>query len=181
MTREETKMIIAMLSSVYVNEFSKFSEYKVKQMIDIWSMLLEDEDADKIANATKVWLKTSSNAFMPTPAMLIQKAYDMFQPKGMTEQEAWGCISKAIRNGNYHAKEEWEMLPKEVQQMCSPNDIRDWASMDTSQVQTVVSSNWQRSFKVREKNRVEYDRLPNQTKRLIEGLNDQMKLESKNE
>lgn len=181
MTREETKMIIAMLSSVYVNEFSKLSEDKVKQMIDIWSMLLEDEDADKIANATKVWLKTSSNAFMPTPAMLIQKSYDLFEAKGLTEMEAWNHISKAIRNGNYHAKEEWEMLPKEVQQMCSPNDIRDWASMDTSQVQTVVSSNWQRSFKVREKNRVDYDRLPNETKSLISELNLNMKLENKGE
>ena len=179
MTREETKMIIGMLGSVYSSEFDRKTDEQINTMIDVWTMLFEDEDADKIANATKAYLKSNANAFMPTPAMLIEKAYNMFAPKGMTELEAWGYISNAIRNGNYHAREEWENLPEEVQALCSPNDIRDWASMDTSQVQTVVASNWQRSFKVKEKARQEYNRLPNETKSLIESLGTQMKLEDK--
>ena len=179
MTREETKMIIGMLGAVYSSEFDRKTDEQINTMIDVWTMLFEDEDANKIANATKAYLKSNSNAFMPTPAMLIEKAYNMFEPKGMTEQQAWNHISRAIRNGNYHAREEWENLPKEVQEMCSVQDIRDWAGMDTDKVQTVVASNWQRSFKVREKARQEYNRLPNATKDLIESLGTQMKLEDK--
>ena len=73
-----------MLSSVYVNEFSRLKEEQVRQMIDTWTVLLEDEDANKIATVTKAYLKSNTNAFMPTPAMLINLAYELFTPKGMT-------------------------------------------------------------------------------------------------
>ena len=114
MTREETKMIIKMLSSVYVNEYSKLTEYKVLQMIDVWTMLLEDEDANKIATVTKAYLKSNTNAFMPTPAMLINLAYELFTPKGMTEQEAWNTLYKAICNSGYDAQSEYDYLPYEI-------------------------------------------------------------------
>ena len=179
MTREETKMIIKMLEIAYPQHYSKLEQDHIVGQINLWSELWKDDNADMIANAVKVIIATDSSPFPPTIGQINSKVYDMFQPKGMTEQEAWGYISKAIRNGNYHAREEWENLPEEVQALCSPNDIRDWASRDTSQVQTVVSSNWQRSFKVSEKARQEYNRLPNETKSLIESLGTQMKLEDK--
>lgn len=176
MNREETKMIITMLSSIYVNEFSKLSEDKVKQMIDVWTTLFEDEDANKIATVTKAYLKSSTNAFMPTPAMLINQAYELFTPKGMTEQEAWNCISQAIQNSGYNAKAEYDDLPKEIQAICTPGMLYEWSQMDSSVVQSVVASNFQRSFKVKEKQRVDYDKLPNETKSLISELSDSMKL-----
>ena len=179
MTREETKMIIKMLEIAYPQHYSKLDQDHIIGQINLWSELWKDDNADMIANAVKVIISTDSNPFPPTIGQINSKVYDMFAPKGMTEQEAWSYISNAIRNGNYHAREEWENLPEEVQALCSPNDIRDWASMDTSQVQTVVASNWQRSFKVKEKARQEYNRLPNETKSLIESLGTQMKLEDK--
>lgn len=179
MTREETKMIIKMLEIAYPQHYSKLDQDHIVGQINLWSELWKDDNADMIANAVKVIISTDSNPFPPTIGQINSKVHDMFAPKVMTELEAWGYISNAIRNGNYHAREEWENLPEEVQALCSPNDIRDWASMDTSQVQTVVASNWQRSFKVKEKARQEYNRLPNETKSLIESLGTQMKLEDK--
>lgn len=181
MTREETKMIIKMLSSVYVNEFSKLTEDKVIQMIDVWSMLLEDEDANKIATVTKTYLKASTNAFMPTPAMLINMAYELFTPKGMTEQEAWNVLYKAICNSGYNAQREYDNLPNEIKPLCTPSQLREWGMMNIETLNTVVASNFMRSFKVREKQRVDYAKLPNETKNLISELNMNMKLENKGE
>ena len=170
MTREETKMIIKMLSSVYINEFSKLTEEKVLQMIDVWTMLLEDEDANKIATVTKTYLKSNPNAFMPTPAMLINMAYEMFAPKGMTEQEAWNVVYKAICNSGYNSQSEYDKLPLELKQLCNPSQLREWASMDKDTLNSVVASNFMRSFKVREKQRMDYDKLPTETKILINQL-----------
>lgn len=179
MTREETKMIIKMLSSVYVNEFSKLTEDKVLQMIDVWTVLLEDEDANKIATVTKAYLKSNTNAFMPTPAMLINMAYELFTPKGMTEQQAWNTLYKAICNSGYEAQSEYDYLPYEIKPLVTPSQLREWSQMDISTLNTVVASNFMRSFKVREKQRVDFAKLPNETKDLIASLGVNMKLENK--
>lgn len=179
MTREETKMIIKMLSSVYINEFSKLTEDKVLQMIDVWTMLLEDEDANKIATVTKAYLKSNSNAFMPTPAMLINMAYEMFVPKGMTEQQAWNTLYKAICNGLYNSQKEYDQLPIEIKSLCSPTQIREWANMNVDTLNSVVASNFMRSFKIIDKKRVDFEKLPNETKILINDLTNNLKLEQK--
>lgn len=166
MTREDTKKIIAILKEIYVTEFSKKSSDDLKRMIDVWTVLFEDENADMIANATKVYFKTSTNAFCPTPAMLIQKAHDLFDEQGMTELDAWNCVSRAIRNSGYHSEEEWRKLPKEVQTSVTPSQLKEWA-LDEHINLSVVSSNFQRSFRERSKATKEYNRLPNDIKTLI--------------
>lgn len=181
MTREETKMIIKMLSSVYVNEFSKLTEDKVIQMIDVWSMLLEDEDANKIATVTKAYLKSNTNAFMPTPAMLINMAYELFTPKGMTELEAWNIVYRAVCNSGYNAQREYDNLPLDIKRLVTSSQLREWSMMDSETLNSVVASNFMRSFKVREKQRSDYAKLPNETKNLISELNMNMKLENKGE
>lgn len=181
MTREETKMIITMLSSVYINEFSRLKEEQVKQMIDTWAVLLEDEDANKIATVTKVYLKSNTNAFMPTPAMLINLAYELFTPQGMTEQEAWNIVYRAICNSGYNAQREYDSLPQEIKQLVTPSQLREWGMMNIETLNTVVASNFMRSFKVREKQRSGYAKLPNETKNLISELNMNIKLENKGE
>ena len=181
MIRDETKMIIKMLSSVYINEFSKLTEEKVLNMIDVWTMLLEDEDANKIATVTKAYLKSNPNAFMPTPAMLINMAYEMFAPKGMSEQEAWNTLYKAICNSGYNAQYEYDHLPSEIKPLCTPSQLRELGMMNIETLNTVVASNFMRSFKAKEKQRTDYAKLPNETKNMISELHNQMKLENKNE
>lgn len=167
MNREETKMIIKMLSAVFANEFGRKSQEQLTQMIDVWSVLLKDEDANMIANATEAYLKTSTNAFAPTPGMLIQKAHEIFDKPGMTELEAWGHIAKALKNSGYHSKEEWEKLPPDVKMCVTPEQLKAWAQ-DENFNPSVESSNFQRSFRAREKARIEYERLPKETKALIQ-------------
>lgn len=171
MNREDTKKIITMLSAVYVTEFSKKSDDALKQMIDVWTMLLADEDANKIAVVTKTYLKTNVSPFCPTPAMLIDLTYELFEPKGMTEQEAWNILFRALSNSSYKAKETYDGLPEEIKPLCSPSQLREWGMMDIGTLNSVVASNFMRSFKVREKSRKEYDRLPKETKELIQGRN----------
>lgn len=178
MTREETKMIIKMLSSVYRSEFSRLTKEEVGEMLDTWTFLLEDEDANKIATVTKAYLKSNTNAFMPTPAMLINLAYELFTPQGMTEQEAWNTLYKAICNSGYNAKYEYENLPSEIKPLVTPEQMHDWA-IDNNPNWNVTSSNFMRSFKVREKQRSDFAKLPNETKDLIASLGVNMKLENK--
>lgn len=167
MNREDTKKIITMLSAVYVTEFSKKSDEALKQMIDVWTILLADEDANKIATVTKTYLKTNVSPFCPTPAMLIQKAYDLFDDvPGMTELEAWGYVSRALSDSGYNSKKQWNNLPEEVKNAITPEQLKEWA-LDENLNLSVVSSNFQRSFRERQKATKEYNRLPNEFKQRL--------------
>lgn len=180
MTKNDVLKIISMLEVSYPQHYSKLSQEQLQNQIMLWSDLLADEDANKIANTVKAIIKTDPSQFPPTVGQICSKAYDMFQPKGMTELEAWGHITKAIRNSSYHAKAEWAKLPKEVQSVCSPEQLQEWAR-DEHFNASVESSNFQRSFRAREKTRQEFDRLPNDTKILISELQQTHRVENKTE
>ena len=100
----------------------------------------------------------------------------------MTEQEAWALVAKAIRNGTWGAKEEFEALPPQIQRIVgSPTQLSDWAKMDSDSVHSVVASNFQRSFRAKVKADKEYAALPSEVKLAIGGLSNMMRLEADNE
>ena len=79
----------------------------------------------------------------------------------MTEYEAWNCVRKAIGNGIYEANEEFEKLPLILQRLVgSPNQISDWAKMSSEVINTVVASNFMRSYSARAENEREYLLFP---------------------
>ena len=84
----------------------------------------------------------------------------------MTEVEAWSFIKKAIRNSSYNSLEEHYRLPGILQEIVSPDQLRDWALADTAD-EPVISSNFMRSYKVKAKRKEELSALPNEIKNLI--------------
>ena len=79
----------------------------------------------------------------------------------MTPQEAWQLVNAATQRGIYHAKDEFDKLPPVVQRIVgSPNQLKEWAMMDAETVQSVIASNFQRSYTVRAEKEREYMALP---------------------
>ena len=65
----------------------------------------------------------------------------------MTAQEAWNLVARAIRNSGYESRKEYDNLPPDIQRLVgSPEQLRDWAMMDSSTVHSVVASNFQRAL-----------------------------------
>jgi hypothetical protein len=179
MNREDVKKIIMMLSAVYTTEFGKKSTDDLKQMIDVWSVILKDDDADKMAQATLAYLSTNTSPFVPTPAMIREKAYEMFAPKQLTEQEIVKAIKRAIRNGNYNAKSEYDNLPQEAQALCSVSQIRSWASQDESVVDSVIMSLVTRGYQNTMKQDKNQAMLPTSVKVQISEITKSLKLDNK--
>lgn len=179
MNRQETKMILEILKSLYPNDFKNKDADDMKLMLDIWNELLIDDDANVIANAIKVIALNGTSAFMPTIGIIRNKAYELTHKDEFTEQEAWNCVYKAIMNSGYHAKKEWEKLPDVVKGSVTPEQLREWSQMDTDKLETVVSSNFMRSYKVRSKYSKEQNMLPNQIKLQIDSIKNKLLLESK--
>ena len=60
--------------------------------------------------------------------------------KIMSDMEAWATVRKAIRNSNYHAREEFDLLPELVKSVVvTPENLIEWAKLDSKEVKNKVT------------------------------------------
>ena len=78
-------------------------------------------------------------------------------------------VKNAIRNSLYNAKEEYYKLPENIQRLVgSPSTLREWAMLDISELDTVVQSNFMRSYKARQEHEKEYLALPKSVREITQ-------------
>jgi hypothetical protein len=71
----------------------------------------------------------------------------------------------------YNAGENFAELPPILQKIVgSPNVLREWALMNGEVVNSVIQSNFMRSYKAKVAQEKEHAMLPSSTKQLIAGL-----------
>jgi len=167
MRRDETKAILAVLRAGYPNFYKGMTKEDAKNTVDLWATMFADEQAQIVTEAVKSLMCTLK--FPPTIADVKEKIAMITQPQAMTEMEAWDMVRRAI--SYYNATENFNALPKTIQKVVgSPQMLREWAVMDIETVNSVIQSNFMRSYKVKAAQEKEYERLPKSTKKLIAGL-----------
>lgn len=167
MTREEVKKLLAIITSVYPNYVVK-AENK-SGVVDAWTWALSDYPAEEISASLKIYVKTNKTGFAPSVSQLIDGIYKPDVINQLTEGEAWALVKKAIRNGNYEAKEMFEELPETVQKAVgSHRMIQEWALLDSEEVNSVIMSNFQRSYRAVLEKKAFNDRVPQQIKDRLE-------------
>ena len=162
MERNEFSVLVKAMKAVYSDP--KF--IADKDAFDVWYELLKDIPYGVCQASIQKYMST--NRFPPTIADIRQGSVELVTPDAMNEGEAWSLVYKAICNANYHAQEEFDKLPKECQKAVgNPAILREWSMMDTGEVNSVIQSNFMRSYKVEVKRSQEYAALPSATKDFI--------------
>lgn len=168
MNRMETMKIMAVLQAAYPQFYARKAKEELDSIVSLWTEMFEEEAYPTVAMATKALIKTRTSTYPPGIGEITEKIMQITQPEDMTEQEAWALVMKATRNSAYNSAEEFAKLPPAVQKTVgSPNQLRDWALMDSDEVNTVVASNFQRSYRARAKSEREYIALPQSVKQYI--------------
>ena len=167
MNREETKAILAILKAGYPNFYKDMTKEDATNTINLWTTMFADDPAQVVTEAVKSLMCTLK--FPPTIADVKEKIAMITQPPAMTEMEAWQMVKSAI--SYYNAAETYERLPPILRRIVgSPNQLREWALMDSETVNSVVQSNFMRSYKVVAAQEKEKAMLPESTKQMIAGL-----------
>lgn len=144
MTRDETKQLL----KVIVSTFPNWKPVDMADTIDAWHWALEEYPFNAIQMAYKLYIKTDKSGFAPSVNQLITNLQKPMESETLSEHEAWALVKKAISNGNYGSEEEFAKLPEIVQKVVGgASMIRQWAMTDSDEVNTVVASNFQRSYK----------------------------------
>lgn len=95
----------------------------------------------------------------------------------MAPQEAWGMVWRAVQRSAYNSREEFERLPPMLCRLVgTPEQLKAWAQMDANTVQSVIGSNFQRSYQERAKQESEFQALPGDIKQMIGGLAERLAL-----
>lgn len=177
MTRDETIDLLSVLKAAYPNFYRDMTRKDADHVVSLWTDMFNEEPAELVALAVKAHIATDKKGFPPHIGAIKDAIVKIRQPDEMTELEAWGLVQKALRNGYYGAQEEFDKLPPVVQRLVgSPNQLREWAMMDTTTISSVVASNFQRSYKARAANEREFLALPAEVKSAMEQIAASMKM-----
>lgn len=171
MTRSETAQLIALMQANYPDEFRTMSDEALHARVNLWAAMFRDDDAEQVKMAVIAHMASDTSRFMPPVGVIKNKLVSMRQGETMTELEAWGHVKAALRNSTYGSAAEFAKLPPVVQRLVgSPNQLREWAMMDSETVDSVVASNFQRSYKARAASEREYMALPSAVKGFVAQL-----------
>lgn len=177
MTRQETGIIMDILATAYPRFYAGPDAPDPEKAVALWAEMFAEDDVAVVAAAVKALIATDDKGFPPHIGAVKARVRQITQPSGMTPQEAWNLVAKAIRNSAYESREEYDRLPREIQRLVgSPNQLRDWALMDSDTVHSVVASNFQRSFSIRQKADNDFKALPRDVQAMIGSVAERMAL-----
>jgi hypothetical protein len=168
LTREETVEIIHIICDCYPN----FKPEDLSRTIDAWQVMLEEYSCEQVAVALKAYITSNTSGFAPSVGEIVAKMQLVSQPQELDGMTAWGLVSKALRNGTYGAVEEFNKLPPLVKQAVGmPDNLKNWATSDYQTIETVIQSNFLRTYETIVKRANEINRMPDNIKSLIEKTN----------
>ena len=168
MTREETVKIIRIMCDCYPN----YKPNNLSETVDVWQMMLDEYSYNQVSIALKAYVTSDTSGFAPSVGEIVAKIQLVSQPQELDGMAAWGLVSKALRNGTYGAVEEFKKLPPLVRQAVGmPDNLKNWATSDYQTIETVIQSNFLRTYETVVKRANEINRMPDNIKSLIEKTN----------
>lgn len=166
MTLGEMVKILTMISAYYPT-FNNGRDPEVTSKA--WHLLFADDSFSAVQNALLAYVATDTKGFPPMPGQLKEQ----MKPKvsEVSSFEAWHEVKKALSNGIYGSKEEFEKLSPICKRIVgSPAVLREWATLDSEELDTVVSSNFQRNYRAISENTRNYEKLPERVRQMLPGF-----------
>lgn len=166
MTRKETGIIMDILTAAYPRFCAGNAD--MRNVINLWAEMFTHDDVAMVAAAVKSVIESDEKGFPPTIGQVKAKMRLLTSGNELTEADVWGMVAKALRNGIYGSAEEFAKFPPTVKRIVgSAEQLREWATMDSETVHSVVASNFQRSYRSIAAREREIAKLPADVKALL--------------
>jgi len=171
MTREEVQDLLISIQSLYPN----WKPDNKTATVNAWHWALGEYPAAGIKAALQIYVKTNNTGFAPSVSQLINAMYQPKENQQLSEGEAWALVKRAIKDGCYSAAERYEELPPIIQRAVgSPNMINQWAQTDSDTVNTVIMSNFQRTYRALLQKQSFNDKVPDSLSQIVMKITDHM-------
>ena len=168
MTRTETIAVLALLKAAYPNFYKGMPQADLQAVVNLWSLHFAGEDADTVTAAVHALIASRVEGYPPTIGAVREQIDNLTAKDVLSETEAWALVSKAARNGLYGYREEFEKLPEPVKKAVgTPEQLRAWAMMPSDEVESVVASNFRRSYRTMSEREKDNRKLPQGVREML--------------
>jgi hypothetical protein len=166
--REEIIKLMSVLRGAYPQFYRDVSKTEALDTINLWADMFANDDAALVGAAVKSLIEGDEKGFPPTIGQIKAKIRLLTGSRELTESEAWARVAAAVRNGIYNSQEEFDKLSPTMQRIVgSPAQLREWATMDSQTLHSVVASNFQRSYKAISAKEQEIAKLPADVRQMV--------------
>ena len=147
MTENETKLILMRIEA----NWQPFKNQDTAIML--WADRFKSDPYELVLEAVNTLIDTDTNGFRPTIGQVKAAMHDIVYGECLSETEAWLLIK-----GSFHEAQEdpenltgarsaWKKLPETLQKLVSPKQLLEWNWMPVEQLDTVIQSNFMRSYR----------------------------------
>lgn len=167
MTIKDARKLIAVFMVTYPN----YKPIDTELAAATWADAMSEYTYEQVSVALKMYLKTSTSGFAPTPGQLIEKIQVVTQPELLSETEAWAIVRSSLSRCGYYSVEEFEKFPPIIQKAVgSPSQLRVWA-LDQDYNEGVVSAQFGRVYRTLAEKQKDFDKMPSDIQHRIEDVN----------
>lgn len=189
MTMSQTAEMMAILRAAYPRFYVGMTREDASAALNLWHGFFADDDASLVSDAVKAFIASDTKGFPPVIGQIrekldvINQAVHGFE---LTPQTAWGLVKRAMKDSAYHSAEQFAELPEVVQEVVgSPSQLHEWAVSNDGVSESVIASNFQRSFAARAAVHKEIRMMPGDVRaridadrKMIAGMQDAPRLQA---
>lgn len=178
MNREQVLQVLSILKAAYPHSFQNLGKRDVDALVTLWERQFADEDPQMVSAAVDSLIATRTVGYSPNPGEVKAELHRLRNQDELSVDDAWAELTKACRNGLYGYREEFEKLSPMTQQVvCVPEEIRNLAMVDEDVFQTVIFSNFRKSYMAAQERAKHESMLPANVREMVSGVADQMSIE----
>lgn len=179
MTIDEMAAVMDVLEIAYPAFYAKQDTETKFNAMELWAVMFADEPLELVLMAVKAFIASDTKGFPPNIGHIKGIIGKLTQPKEleMTELEAWNIVRRAIRGasmadctrkmqpdgtmGPPTAVVQFNALPEILQRLVGdPQQLAMWEDLPGKQIDTVIQSNFMRSWRARAAHEKEMLALP---------------------
>ena len=171
-------MILTLLQSEYPKSFVGMDSRTMALKLRLWQKEFENDDINLVYAAVRLYMKKPEK-FAPSIGQIREAMKTLLHADAqeLTDQDAWALVSKACSNGLYGYQEEFAKLPPDVQRAVgAPEQLKAWAAMDEETVQSVVASNFKRTYRAAQERQKQLEMLTPDVREMLAGVSGSMKM-----
>lgn len=148
MNKKESLMILSVLQAVYPAGFKDSSDEDKIALANLWARIFKNVNYEDVSNAVDTVIATNKTNFPPSPGLVMDQVIKNTSDSGMNEMEAWNLVYKAIKRSAWYAEKEFKKLPEQLRRCVgSPEMLKSWSGMPIDTVNSVIQSNFMRSYR----------------------------------
>ena len=146
MNKNETLAIMALINAHIPQQFAGLSKETKNGMLKLWLAKFKEYEYREVENAIHRYIDSDTKGYIPTVGIIKSHMYKIANPNTKTELEAWNILFACLSKFNLTA--EFEKLDKVSKRILGTvATLRQWSMMDIDTVQSVIASNFQRSYR----------------------------------